>query len=165
MAVTPEEIQYFESVFSADGVDSLGGAITANQLTGVLNELWDNVSGLEAQSGITEYRCLYVQNTNATDTLQTAEVYIAADTVEPDSQISIALDPAGVNGEAQTVANETTEPSGVVWQSGEGIGNAIAIGDIPPLQFQAIWMRRVVDSGAQAALASATITVSGDTEA
>ena len=156
MPIATADIDYYESTFSASGIDSLGGAITANEITsGVLHNLFDIVSGAEATSGRTEYRCFYVKNNDGTRTMQSAKVWLHADTTETDTTISFAKGSSGVNGTEQSVADETTAPTGVTWQSLEGEGNAQTLGDIPPGQHHAIWVRRVVDAGA-AAVSSTT---------
>lgn len=148
---------------------SLGGIISSTQIVDAsLNNLFDDVSGTESANGDTEYRCMYVKNAHATLTLQNARVYIASDSTSADTSIEIALDGAGVGdgsttGVAETVANESTAPTGETF-SAPTSGAPLSIGDIGPGQCQAIWVKRIVAAGAAALATDATtITVTGET--
>ena len=164
MPIIAADIKFFESTFTDGTTASLGGAITANELPGTLNGLWDNVTGDEAAAGETTYRCWYVQNTHGSLTLQTSIFSLLVDTAEGDTSMEFGLDPAGVNGTAVTIANESAAPVGVVFTAGEP--NDLAIGDIPFSQFQAVWGKRVINAGAIAVNgASRTVDVRGQTAA
>lgn len=163
MPILASEIQFFKSNFTgSDTITSLGGAITANQLTsGLLNDLWDDVTATESSTGDTEYRCIYVQNKNLTLTLQTAGVYIDTNSPNPNVTCAIGLDPAGLNGVATTVADESTPPAGVSFTTPDS-GSPLTIGNMAPDDFQAIWIRRVVTAGAPASAADGpTLACSG----
>ena len=164
MPITAADIKFYQSTFSAGGINSLGGAITVNELPGTLNGLWDDVTGPEAAAGETTYRCFYVQNTHVSLTLLSAIFSLSVDTAEADTRMEYGLDPAGVNGTATTIANESTPPTGVSFTG--GVPNDLAIGDIPTTQYQAIWGKRIIDAGAIAVSpASRQVDVRGQTEA
>lgn len=142
---------------------SLGGAISSTLAPA---NLFDNVSSAEASAGTTDYRCYYVKNTHATLTLQSAKIWIQSNTPSADTAVTIALAGEGVNGTAETVANETTAPVGEVFAAAATEGAALSIGNIPPGQHQAIWVKRVVNAGAAAYTGDgATFRVKGDTSA
>ncbi len=162
MAVIASDIKFYLSggTGNASTAASLGGGISTTEINvgTPLNNLWDDVSDVEAASGDTEYRCFYVKNTNGTDTLSAVAAYIASNTPSSDTTFTIGLDPAGISGTATTIANESTAPAGVTFSTAANSGAALAIGNLDAGEYQAIWMKRVVDADAVAA-ASDPITV------
>lgn len=151
MAILASEIKEYRSTFSNSGIDSLGGAITATEIVdNTTHNIWDVVSSTESNSGDTEYRCIYVKNTNGTLTLQAAKVWIATNTPSTDTSVEIGLGSSAVNGTEQTVANEGTAPTSVTFSTAAGEGNALTIGDIPTGQHKAIWIKRIVGATAGA---------------
>ena len=156
MTVTLIDIEYRYSGgagnFTPD--DSLGGVMSNDQVpTAILQKLFDDVSSGEASSGDTEYRCYYVYNDNATDTVSTIRVYILEETPSADTVIDIGLDPAGVGdgvstGVATTIANESTAPAGVTFSHPLTFAAGLDTGSLGPGEAQAIWVRRTVSSSA-----------------
>jgi len=146
---------------------SIGGVKSSVELVdATLHNLFDIVSSAEATSGESEYRCIYVHNSHGSLTLQNAVVWISTDGSGADTDIAIALAGEGVNGTAETPADEDTAPSGESFTTPTTEGGALAIGDIPAGQHQAIWIRRTVSAAASAATGlNATLTVKGDTAA
>lgn len=163
MPIVAGDIDFFKS---SSGV-GLGGAISVTEIVSASsNNIFDEVSGAEASAGSTEYRCFYVKNSHGSLTLQAAKIWMVSDTPEGDTAYEFALGTSAVNGTEQTVANETTAPSGVTWETATGEGNALTIGDIPAGQHKAIWLKRVVDAAAGAVTdTAATFRVKGDTAA
>jgi hypothetical protein len=139
-----------------------GGVIT----TATLNNLFDDVSGDESASGDTEYRCFYVENTNGTLTLSAIKAWIATASASSDSEYAIGLDPAGVNGTATTIANESTAPAGVTFTRPTDKSGGLTIADLTAGSQAAIWVRRVISAAASAASSDGpTLRVEGDTPA
>lgn len=140
-----------------------GGVIT----TDTLNNVWDNVSGAEGAAGDIEYRCIYVLNTHATLTYTAPKIWISADTTSTDDEVDIGLGSSAVNGTEQTVANESTAPTGgVTFTHPTTFAGGIALSDLPPTQHRAIWLRRTVNTNAAAANANPyTLSVQGETAA
>lgn len=167
MPIVSGDIDFFESTATNGGNISLGGAITANEITsGALHNLFDVVDSTEAASGQTAYRCFYVKNNHGSLTLQDAKVYFNESTLDGDNSIAMAVAGEGVNGTAETIANEETAPVGESFTAPTTEGAALSIGNIPAGQHQAIWLRRTVTSGAAAAAAlDFSVTVFGDTSA
>lgn len=169
MAITASDIVFRHSGGSgnSDPNASLGGAISSTALTdaSALN-MFDNVSGAESTAGDTEYRCIYVRNSHGTLTWQSAKIWIETNTPASGSSVEIGLGTSAVNGTEQTVADESTAPSGVSFSSAAGSGNALSIGDIPAGQHKAVWVKRIISAGASAYDAdSAVFGVTGDTAA
>ena len=133
---------------NSDPDASLGGVISSTELTdATLHNLFDLVSSAESAAGDTEYRCVYIKNSHGTLTLQNATVEIQADTPSSDTDVEIAVGSAAINGTEQTVADESTPPTGVTFESGS---TALALGDIPAGEHKAVWVKRVVTAGASA---------------
>lgn len=135
---------------NASGNASLGGAKSANAYSNAVDGLFDAVSAAEAAAGRTEYRCVYLHNANATDLMTAARVWINANTPLAGTQLAIGVGTAAVNATEQTVANETTAPSGVTFTEPANAAAGLALGNIPAGQHKAIWLRRTVSAGAGA---------------
>lgn len=156
MAIVSGDILYKASGASGD---YLGGAIHANAAT----NYFDDVSSAEAGTGDTEYRCIYVKNNHGTLTLQGAKIWIQTNTPSADTTVNIGLGTSAVNGTEQTVANESTAPSGVSFSATTDYAGGLSIGDIPAGQHKAIWVKRIITAGAAAYADSFTLRVQGDT--
>ena len=169
MAITAGDIDFHLSggAGNADPDAALGGVISATQLTDAsLHNLFDIVSSAEASAGDTEYRCIYVKNAHGSLALENAVVWIQTQTPSADTSVEIALAGEGVNGTAETVANESTAPVGETFSAPGDVGSALAIGNIPAGQHQAIWIKRIVGAAATAYNSdSVVIRVQGDTAA
>lgn len=128
---------------------SLGGAMSDHEIvTNVSENLFGEVSLDESRDGLTDYRCFYVENTHVEDSLLQAAVFIEENTESPDTAITIGLDPAGMNANAQTIADRLTAPVGVTFLDYPSSGNGLALGDLTPGDFISIWVKRVVSAGA-----------------
>lgn len=153
MPVAPTDIKIYHSGGAANTspAASLGGAISNTEISSTaLNNLFDDVSDEEAVLGDTEYRCFYVKNTHATDTLTDAEIYISANSPSADSAIAIGLDPAGLSAAAQTIANEGAAPTGVTFSAAANSAAALVIGTLAAGAYQAVWVRRTIEEDAVA---------------
>lgn len=132
--------------------NSIGGAISLvgpgnlNLSNGIMGSLWDFVPLSEAQTGLAaEYRCIYAMNNNQNGvSLVNAKLFYQA--LNTDSQIinMMGIDPAGLNGTAQTIANETTAPINVVFSQPITKDTGIPLGTIPAGQFYPFWLSRQI---------------------
>lgn len=169
MAIVASDIKLYLSGGSGntDPNAALGGVRSTTEITdSTVANLFDNVNSTEAAAGDTEYRCAYVRNTHGSLTLQSAKVWITTNTPSTDTSAQIGLGTAAVNATEQTVADESTAPSGVSFSNAANEGAALSIGDIPAGQHKAIWFKRVVGASAAAYNTdSVTIRVKGDTAA
>lgn len=178
MAIIASELKYFKSVHESsdsnntlgDDITSLGGAITATELSsGTMHDLFDAVPSTEATSGRTEYRCIYVRNTNASQTLYAAKAYIATNTASPDSTFEIALDPAGINADSTILLADELDTgallSGLSFVPAADFANGIVIGDMAATEYHAVWVKRIINPGAAAAAEVCTLALRGDTDA
>ena len=163
MAIVSTDIKYRLSGGSANAnaALSLGGVISSVDAPVAS---FDDVSSAEAQAGAIEYRCIYVRNTHGTLTLVGAKIWINANTTTPSSSVvALGLGTSAVNGTEQTVANETTAPTGVTFSAAANEGTGLVIGDLAPNATKAFWIRRTVLAGAAAVAESFTLRVKGDT--
>lgn len=167
MPIVASEIHYRLSggAANSDPNAALGGAKSSVQITtNVLANIFDAVSSVESAAGDTEYRCIYVHNANASLSLQNAKIWIQADTPETDTTIAIALGGEGLNGTAETVANENTPPVGESFSSPSNEAGGLSLGTIPAGQHFPVWIRRTVSAGAAAVSGTTfTLRVKGDT--
>lgn len=148
---------------NSDANASLGGAQSS---TDAPAGVFDTVSSSEAAAGDTEYRCIYVVNSHGSLTLQNAKVWIQANTPGADTEVEIGLGTTAVGtGNEQTIADESTAPSGVTFSAAASEGAALSIGDIPAGSHKAIWFKRTVNAAAAAANETFNIRTKGDTAA
>lgn len=123
--------------------------------------LFDEVSASESAAGRIEYRCIYMHNASGTDTLQAAVAWLNANTASTSTTLDIGLGSSAINGIEPVVANETTAPSGVTFSAAASKAAGITLGNIPPGQHRAIWLRRTVTAGAAASSDTATLAIEG----
>ena len=161
MAIVSTDINYRLSggAANSDTAASLGGVKSST----AASNYFDDVSSAEASAGDTEYRCVYVHNSHGSLTLIGAKVWIQANTPSGDTDVAIGLGSSAVNGTEQTVVDESTAPTGVTFSQPTTFAGGLSIGDIPFGQHKAVWVRRVVNSGAAAYADSFTLRVQGDT--
>jgi hypothetical protein len=162
MPIVSADIQYRLSggAANASAAASLGGAKSS---VVVPSGLFDDVSSAESAAGDTEYRCFYVHNNHGTLSLQSAVVWISANTTG--NRIAIGVGTAAINGTEQTVADESTAPTTVTFSQPSTKGTGLALGTIPAGQHKAVWIRRVVAAASGAANDTYTIRAEGDTAA
>lgn len=167
MPVASNEIKFYLSGGGAnsDVNASLGGAKSSVEITtATLHNLFDVVSSAEASAGDVEYRCIYVENTNGTDSLLSAAAYISSNTPSTDTTIDIGLGTSAIDGIEQTIANESAVPAGVAFSAPATLGAGLSIGNLTAGQHKAIWIRRTVNAAAASYSGdTATINVGGDT--
>jgi hypothetical protein len=111
------------------------------------NTLFDDVGAVEAFLGATNFRCYYVRNRSAGDTLFGVKVFISAQPSPGGDTLALGLDPAGINGTATTIVDEDTAPGGVSFSSPTSYAGGLLIGDLTPGDNHAIWQRRTVPPG------------------
>ena len=171
MAITETDIEYLYSGAAASGgaqTDpnaSLGGYVSGSEIvTNVDNNLYDDVTGDEAAAGDTEYRAIFVKNNHANLTWQNVLVWIDTETPAADS-IDIAIE--GVSADQiQTVADESTAPTGVTFSHVITKATGISLGNIPAGSASGIWMKRIVPAATPAYTGNYMILkVEGDTPA
>lgn len=172
MAIVAADIKFILSGGAAntDPNAALGGAISTQAggiiTTDTLNNVWDNVSGAESSAGDIEYRAIFVKNTHGTLTYTGAKIWISSNTTSADDTIDIALADEGINNTIETIANESTAPTGPSFSAPTSFGTGLTLGNISAGAAHGIWIRRTVTASAQAANANPyTLSVQGETAA
>lgn len=133
---------------------SLGGGRSSTEVifSPTLNNLFDDVAALEAALGSTEYRCVYVQNDHATDTITLVKVWIQTQTPSTFTAIAIGLDPAGKNATAfGPISPSDVAPTGVSFSSPTDAAGGLSLGTLNAQDVYPIWIRRTVTAAAPAA--------------
>lgn len=154
-AILQTDIHYRFSGTSGTGTanGSLGGLKSSNQMvTDTSQNIFDNVTGTESQSGRTEFRCFYVHNNHGSLTLVNAQIWFVSNTTSGDDTVDMAIDNTiAINGTEQTINNEESAPNDPALSfSNPTSGSPITIGNLGPGQHKGIWLRRIVNAGAAA---------------
>jgi len=176
-AIVTGEILYKYSVSAAAGnttassaAASLGDQISTTAWAGgSVNDLFDNISGAENAASTVDYRCIFVHNSNASNTLENAVVWLSAE-VAGGASIAIAIDSIAASAigsgsaQAAAIASETTAPTGVgSFSSPTTFGTGLSLGNIPSGQCRAFWIKRTAANTAALSGDGVTISVQGDT--
>lgn len=160
MPLLTTDIEFLES-----GSLNLGGALQESPVTGVINDVFDRVTGSNVVDGDTNYRCIYIRNSNVLLSLFNAALWVSAGATATGASVFIGIGAAGLNATEDAVIDEITAPPGVDFYAAPDAASAIPIGDMAPGDFIAIWIKRVIDPGASAiAIDGMTLALSGDAE-
>ena len=147
---------------------SLGGARSSTIISDrAFAGLFGDVSAAQRLAGIVRYRCFYVrvQTANAYGLLAPVRAWIAEQPAG-DDLIAIGLDPAGKNGVATTIPDQTMAPAGVTFSAPASDAAGIELSDAPYVNgdYCAVWVRDTVPAGADAIVNdTATLCVAGET--
>ena len=152
---------------------SLGDYRASSEITtGVDNNVFDDVTGAEAETGDTEYRGIGFHNDHGSLPLTACVTWIQVDTGNGEDDVSFKGEAPSseINGFVQTIANESTEPTGGSWSDattkGTGEDCPLTANEVGADEWFCIWLRRIISASASAASAEAvTIRVEGDTAA
>lgn len=155
MSIIPSDIKFILSGGSTNTnpLASIGGARSTVAggyiVSGTLNNLWQDVDNTESSSGSTKYRCIYVRNENVANTLSNTKIWISSLTPSSDDEVDIALGSAAINSTEQTIANETTAPTGgVTFSRPISKATGLTIGNLTPNSFKSVWIKRSLNPNA-----------------
>ncbi len=161
------------SLTQADPNSSLGKYISTTELvSGSQNNLFDNVTGAENAASTVDYRCIFVHNSHATLTLESAAIYISSQ-VSGGTVLAIAIDNVAASAigsssaQAFEATNELTSPGGSAgsFSSPSSTGAALSLGNIPAGFCKAVWVRRTAANTGAVDADGGTFVVFGDTAA
>jgi hypothetical protein len=149
---------------------SLGKYISTTAWAGgSANDLFDDISGAENAASTVDYRCIFVHNSNASNTFENPTVYLSAETANG-ANITIATDNTAASAigasaaQAAEIANETTAPSGVsAFSAPTTAGAGLALSNIATGNCKAFWVKRTATNSAALSNDGVTIAVTGDT--
>lgn len=148
---------------------SLGKYISTTQWTGgALNDLFDDISGDENAASESEYRCIFVHNSNTANVYENVVVWISAETagganisIGPDTTAASAIGSA--SAQAVQVANEDTAPGGITFTSPTTKATGISLGNIGIAQCKAFWIKRTATNSSALSADGMTLSIAGDT--
>lgn len=160
MSVTPNDIKIFGS-----GTHDIGGVKGAAEIpSGQLHALYDAVRASEALTGMTDYRCIYIQNDNPTDTLRDALVYVLTDPTTAGVSIMLGRGTAAKNNLEAALSSENTPPLGVNFVAANDPTGAVQLGSLDPGDFISLWIQRSVAANTpSAANDQFTLQIVGET--
>lgn len=138
MPITPEEIKFYQST------NKLGGPITATEVPNDLHAIFDIVDDTGSEGGETNYRCIYLKNTNSSLTLKESIIFILSELESDTSQFAIGLGTSPIGSSEQSIADETIPPIGVTFTELIGEAEALIIGNLAQGNYKAIWLRRII---------------------
>jgi hypothetical protein len=179
MAITATDILFKLSVATgpgnanaqADPNLSFEDFMSSTQITDATdNNLFDDISGDENAASDVEYRNFFVHNNHGSLTWQSPVVWLSSE-VAGGANAAIAIDGTAASAfnsasaQAETVANESTAPSGESFSSPTTKGTGLALGDLVAGNVRAIWVRRTATNSAAQNADGVTIRVEGDTAA
>lgn len=161
MSVVASDIKYYYTGTgtSSNPGGSLGGASTSYVVATTIEKLFGVVTPEEALAGSVKYRAIDVKNDNGSDTLYSAYLWISTETTSPNTTVAIAYDSVGT----QSIANETTAPTGVTFSTPLSKATGVLLGDMTPTDRRRIWLKRTVTAGVAKTTDSGSLTVGGGT--
>lgn len=114
-------VQWFRS--GQPSGNGLGGELFDDEIvSNTLSNLFPTFTEQEQRDGKTKHRCIYMRNMHPSIPFKNPILYIPINTTSPNTEIWVGLDPAGVGdgtstGVATTIANETINPTGVLFSN------------------------------------------------
>lgn len=149
---------------------SHGGWLSTTLITdAVLDNIFSDVTGDENASSNVDYKCIFLVNNHATLTLQRAVVWLFSEVVGG-ANGAVALDNIGIlpkasNAQQATIiTGKNVAPVGVTTFSTATTKSAgLTIGDIPPGNCAAIWLRRTATNSVAQVNDGVSIRAEGDT--
>jgi len=142
--------RYSGGAGNTDPLASLGGAKSSTAIpNNTLNAVWPDFTGQESNDGITRYRCFYIHNAHGSLTAKNGKLYFNSQPANAGVSVEAGAGTSAVNGTEQTIANETTAPSGVTFNAYNS-GTKLSLANIPAGQHKAIWLKLTTDPGASA---------------
>lgn len=150
---------------------SLGRFISKTTITdNVLNNLYDDVSGIENQGLESEYRSVFIHNNHATLTWLSPVVWISGS--GGGTTLAIAIDNSGASllnsatAQGGETANEDTPPSNTgAFSSPLTSGAGLSLGNLSGGYVRQVWVKRTTINGAAMNSDYLVLAIAGDTNA
>lgn len=151
---------------------SRGRYVSTTVITsGVLNNLFPDVTGDENASMNVDYQCVFIHNAHATLTLQNTRVWMASQ-VAGGADAAYAVDPTAASAlgaagvQAAEIGSKDVAPTGVgPWLTATAKAGGAVLGNIGPGQVKAVWIRRSATNSGATSNDGLTLRVEGDTAA
>ena len=155
MSIVANDLKFYLTggATNTDPLLSLGGTISSTQMSQSLDAFFDAVTSAEALAGDVEYRGVRLKNT-AAETAYNVVLYISSQTSSANTDYALAYDSVGT----QTIANESTAPTGVTFSAPSSYATGISIGNMTAGSTVLIWFKYTVTAGAASTASDAWIT-------
>jgi len=141
------QLRFSGGASNTNPANSIGGAKSTTAQGIIQNTLFPNVTKSESLTqvgGTLSYRCIYVHNAHSTMTMYDTRIWIEQNT-EAGDHIRIGVGFTGTNEIEPAIANQYTEPTGVVFSDAPDIDDPIWLGDLSNNGgHRAIWIERYV---------------------
>ncbi len=173
MAVSAADIKFHHCANRPAGTeetaDSYGGSSVTDELDTavVLHNLFDSISGQQAQDGYVDHRKFFVRNANAADVLSNALLWCSIALVQSANEtwyfelFTVASDLANVLSDVSDLDNSDFDMS---FNAAQTDTDALDLGSIATTTAVAIWIRRVIGAGCGSAPNEGTVVrVRGET--
>ena len=162
IAGTMFQLRFSGGTSNTNPANSIGGA-KSTVLGGIIeNTLFPNVTKTEATAaqGTYTYRCLYVHNSHSSKTMFDTRLWIEQNT-EAGDHIRLGVGFTGINEIEPAIADQYTEPTGVVFSDANDANDPISLGDLSSNGgHRAVWIERYVPPNT-AAMAGNSYTLRG----
>jgi hypothetical protein len=149
MVFKDTDVVFYKSGIGGDGLGGQRHTETISPLA--LHNVFNLVSGIERTSGKTKYRCIYMKNKHPSETGINPRLFIPKNTVSSTTVLFAGYDiEAGIgdgttSGVAQSIVNESTAPTGVIFTDATDASRGLQLGiDLPPGKTVAIWLKLVI---------------------
>ena len=128
--------------------DSLGGYLSTTDWLGAAPEdLFETMSGDDNAAEVSKYRCLFVVNKHASESLTSVKLWFTAQDTGG-SAYAVGVDPtvaSAMNSGVQQALKTTgsyVAPAGVTFSAPSDKTSGVSVGTLSPGQTRAIWVRR-----------------------
>ena len=170
MTATAADLSLRYSISTAISGDStinkngLGKYLSQTVAPSTLNTVFDTITQAQNAADQVDYRCVFIANLNATDSITNLKVWLAQ--VSGGATAAIGLDPTGLTDmnavavQAVTITNDATAPASVTF-SAPTSGAPFIIPTLGPRQCFAVWMRRTATGSAAVASDGADLLLEG----
>lgn len=124
---------------NASAAASLGGVRSSVQAS---SDIFNNVSRLQADTGQTDYRLIYV--TNLSDSMSASVVAFIDVQLTGTQSLAIAVSTEGVGATVASIGSSTSVPSGVSFSAPSTVETGLDLGTLGPGQSRGLWLRRTI---------------------
>ena len=154
---------------SSSAASNGGWISTTPWVDAVLDNLFPDVTGDENAAQNVDYKCLFLANNHATLTLQRPIVWLFSE-IAGGANTAVAADGRGSvpkNSSAQQatiIASKNAVPIGIsAFTLATTKATGLQIGDIPPLNCVAFWIRRTATNSVAQVNDGVSVRIEGDT--
>ena len=148
---------------------SLGGYVSTTIWSGgVLDDLFSDITALENMNSQVDYRCIFLHNSNGTNTFLSPVVWFSAN-VAGGADVALGIDPTPASivsssgAQAVVIATGTTAPAGVSFRTPTSYATGIGLSDLLSNFVVGIWVQRSATNSTALNNDGFTLSVQGNT--